>query len=225
MCFNVFSQNIKKDIASINEVYKKTEKLSMIFELNMFENYTTQKVYYTQNGLIQKYGANTFQKFDENQFINAPDYSVIVDDEEKEIVYAPKKKTFNLDDKELLIDLDSVLLLCKKYTFKKNSDILSSYDFEMLDQYPEYNRITLYFNSKMHLIQKIVFFCEEDDISINNQEEILAKARVEINYKDINLKPNFVQSDFTYEKFLVKRGNKFELKPNYKSYNLTVLSF
>ncbi len=218
-------QELKSDVLAINKAYRQVNKMTLTFELNMFENYTTQKVYYTENGLIQKNGKNTYHKFEDNECINTPDYSVMIDKEEKEVVYAPKKVTFDYDDPALALDLDSVLLMCKSHTFKKISGEIYSYQFIMKEGYPDYGQICFYFNPKTYFIQKIIYYCNEDDISLHNDDEKYSKSRVEINYKDINTKPSFNSSDFTYEKYLVKSGNKFELKSSLTGYHLTVLAF
>ncbi len=218
-------QNLKSDIASINSAYRRADKLSFVFELNMFETYQSQQVYYTQAGVVQKSGKSTYQKFDDTECINTPQYSVIIDKEEKEVVYAPKKITFNHDDPGLAISLDSLLLFCRAHQFKKESEKLYSYGFDMTEAYPDYNRVVVYFNPNTFMVQKLVFFCEEDDISTDNQEEHLSKARIEINYKNIDTSPSLNDKDFSYEKYLVKSGEKFQLKPELKSYHLTVLSF
>lgn len=217
------SQDIKKDITAINTAYNKLGKLSCIFELNMYENYTTSKIYYTQSGTIQKNGNATFQKFDDTECINTPDYSVIIDKEDKEVVYAPKKRSFT--PSVVSLNLDSVLMFCKSNKYRKISDNLCSYEFTMIDRYPDYNQIVVFFNPSNYLIQKIVFYCEEDDISVNNDSERLAKSRLEINYRNIDTKPSFNASDFSYERYLDKSGNKFVLKSSLKDYHLTVLSF
>ncbi len=218
------SQDLKSDIAAINKTYRETSKMTLTFELNMFENYSTQKIYYTEKGIIQKNGKNTFHKFDDNECINTPEYSVMIDREEKEVVYAPKKVTFDYDDPALALNLDSLLLMCKAHAFKKIGE-LYSYQFIMKEGYPDYSQIGFYFDPKTHFIQKIIYYCNEDDISLHNEDEKYSKSRVEINYKDINTKPSFNSSDFTYEKYLVKSGNKFELKSSLAGYHLTVLAF
>ena len=221
----MFCQNIKADVAAINKAYKSMNKVSLSFELNMFENYQTQHVYYTQHALIQKNGNATFQKFDESECINTRDYSVMVDNEDKEVVYAPKKISFEYDDPSIAINLDTLLQFCKSYQFKKISKDVFSYSLMLPENYPNYNQIVFYFDAKTYFVQKIIFYCEEDDISVDNEAEKLAKSRIEINYKDINTRPTFNPNDFSYQKYLVKSGNTFKLKPELKNYHLTVLSF
>ena len=221
----ISAQNIKNDLMAINKTYHAIEKMSLKMDLKMFENYYTSNVYYSQSGTIVKNGKCYFQKFDDMECLNTPQYSVMADTADKEIVYAPKKGDFEIKDPSLGLNLDSVLMFCKSTQFKKISDDLCCYNLKMLDAFPDYNEIAVYFNPKTFLIRKLIFFCEEDDISIDNQDTKMAKARVEITYNDINLKPTLPQSDFTFEKYLVKAGGKFHVNPSYKGYHLTVLSF
>ncbi len=219
------SQNLKADLAAINKAYQKLNKMSLTIELNMFENYQTEKVYFTQSGTMQKDGQNTFQKFEDTECINTPAYSVIVDKEEKEIVYAPRKINFRHDDPALAVNLDSILLFCKSNQFRKLSKKTACYDFLMMDAYPDYNQVSICFDQDTYLVQKIIFYCEEDDISVDNESEKFARSRIEITYKDVNTKPVFRTADFSYEKYLVKSGDKLKLKPELKDFHLTVLSF
>jgi hypothetical protein len=220
-----FSQDLKTDVALINKAYREIEKMSVDLQINMYEDYHTQKVYYSQSGLIIKNNKSTYQKFDNTECINTPFYSVMVDQDENEVVYAPRKTNFEVDDPKISINLDSAFLFCKSYIYKKISKDLSFYSLTMISSYPDYNQISFYFNPKTKLIEKLVFYCEEDDISIDNEQEKLSKSRIEINYREINTRPSLSPSDFTYEKYLSKSGSSFVLKEQFKNYHLTVLSF
>lgn len=210
---------------AINMAYKNADKMSLTMTLDMYETYTSKKLYFSQRVEIKKMGKNIFQSSEESQVISTPNYSVLKDDEEKVISYMPKKTTVETNDIDFMMDLDSIGQFCKSFKFAEENDKLRSYDFIMQDQYPDYNRIKIFFNSKSHFIEKMIFFCEEDDISVNNEEERFEKARVEISYQNIDTKPDLKEVDFTYQRYLVKQGSKFELKPAFKNYELSVMSF
>lgn len=215
------AQNLKADILSINKAYEKTINISIQTEINMYETYTSDKLYFSQKGKILKKGDKSFQSFEGSECVNTPEYAVFIDKENKEIVYAPKKTNFKEDDISFIMNLDSIYLLCKKYTFNKENH---SYHFIMKDYYPNYREIILYFNPTNYMVSKIVFYCDEEDISTNNDEEKLAKTRVEMIYKYETLKAT-KEEEFTYQKYLTKNGNTFQLKPAFKNYNLNILSF
>ncbi len=223
--FDLSAQDLKKDITAINVAYKKATKMSLTMVLDMYETYTSNKLYFSQQVVIKKNGRNTFQSAPETESVNTPDYVIVKDDDEKLITYVPKKTIQDETDISFMMDIDSIKTFCKSFKFNKENDNLNSYDFIMQDYYPDYNRIKVFFNSKTFFVEKMVFFCEEDDISTHNDEEKYSRARVEISYKDINTKPVFKESDFTYQKYMVKQGNKFALIPALKNYELSVLSF
>ncbi len=220
-----FAQNLKKDILAINMAYKNTNKMSLVMVLDMYETYTSNKLYFSQKVTLKKNGKNTLHASDETESINTPDYTIVKDDDEKLITYMPKKTVQNEDEINFMVDIDSIGALCKSFKFNKEGNTTNSYDFIMLDAYPNYTRIKFFYNSKTYFIEKMVFFCEEEDISVHNQKEKYSKARIEINYTEIDTKPSFKDSDFSYQRYMQKKGNKFELNPDLKKYELSVLSF
>lgn len=220
-----FAQNLKKDLLAINAAYKNANKLSFVMELDMYENYTSNKLYYSQKVSMKKNGKTTLHSSDETESMNTPDYTIIKDDEEKLITYAPKKTVQQTDDVSFMMNVDSLGSLCKSFKFNKESATTNSYDFIMQDYYPNYERIKIFYNVKTHFIEKMIFYCDEDDISIHNEDEKYARARIEINYNNIDTNPSFKDSDFSYQKYMQKKGNKFELNADFKKYELSVLSF
>lgn len=221
----IYAQELKKDVVAINAAYKKHTKMSLVMVIDMYESYTSNKLYYSQKIDIKRNGSSIFQSSEESESITTPDYYVLKDDDEKLIAYAPKKTVQKEGEGDFLVNIDSIRLFCKTHKFNKENSELCSYDFVMQDYYPNYNRIKLFFNSKTFFIEKMVFYCDEDDISTNNEDEKFARARIEINYTDINTNPKYNESDFTYQKYLTRQGSKFFLKPNYKNYELSVSSF
>ncbi len=221
----LFAQNLKTDLLAINNAYKKANKLSFVMELDMYETYTSNKLYYSQKVSMKKNGKTTVHSSNETESINTPDYTIIKDDEEKLITYAPKRTVKETDDVGFMMNIDSLGTLCKSFKFNKESATTNCYDFIMQDYYPNYERIKIFFNAKTHFIEKMIFYCDEDDISTHNEDEKYAKARIEINYNNIDSNPSFKDSDFSYQKYMQKKGNKFELNADLKKYELSVLSF
>lgn len=219
----VFSQNIKEDLITINKSFANSNKLSLDVNINMYENYTTSKIYYNQKGAIKKYNDSFVYSFDNSESINTSDYSIIVDGEDKTIVYLPKKSYKKVTTDIYKINFDSLLLYCSNYKFNKLAGNKANYDFVMKSFYPDYERIIIEFNTKTFFIEKIILYCEEDDISIEDEKEKIAKSRIEIQYLNINTKPTINKDDFTYSKYLIRTGNTFTTKPNYNKYKLTVL--
>lgn len=217
------SQNLKQDIENINKAYVKANKFSCVMEIKMYENYTSSKVYYSQEGIIRKNGDKTLQTFEDTECLTTPDYAISIDKEEKLIFYLPKKTSFNGFDVAYMMNLDSIGLFCKSYVFNKESTEKASYNFEMNEDYPDYSRIIIVFNPKTSFIEKIVYYCDEDDISKDNEEQRFEKSRVEIVYKNINVNPIFKEIDFNYQKYMFKQGLSFALNPVYKGYELTIL--
>jgi hypothetical protein len=220
----VNAQNLKQDFIAINKAYQNATKLNVEMEVNMYDSYTSNKLYYNQKGKILKKNGFTYQSFDNTECVVTSEYSVFVDKESKEITYAEKKNAFKDDDISLMINLDSISMFCKKNTFTKESKTLSSYHFVMQNYYPNYKEIKIFFNSSNFLIERIVFYCTEDDISINNEEQKLAQPRIEMTYVYASTK-SFEEQTFSYEKYMIKSGKTFHLKPAYKNYHLNVLSF
>jgi hypothetical protein len=216
------AQNLKADFGLIEKAFEKNPKLSMDLAIEMFENYTTNKVYFAQSGSIKKNGKDYNYYFDNTETINTSNYTLSVDKDEKTIMYMPKTR-IGKPEMPYKVNYDSLLTFCKKYNYVTLPDKRASCDFIMKDFYPEYERVTIEYSTRTYLVDKIIFYCKEDDISIDDGKEKMAKARIELNYRNMNTKPVFTSEDFSYQKYLTKNGDKLVLKTEYKKFKLTVL--
>lgn len=219
------AQDIKQDIIKINQTYDKQDKMAFDYEIQMFETYTSNKVYFNQKGSTKKMGNCRVQIFDDSECLITPSYAIMVDRDEKYICYTPKRTDFKDDDIGFMMNLDSISVFCKSYKFNKISENQNSYVFHMKDDYGDYEVVAVYFNSKTHFINKIVLYCDEQNVAVNNEKERLSKPRMEINYKNLDLNPKYNERDFTYQRYLVKQGSGFLVNQNYRTYELNVLKF
>jgi hypothetical protein len=220
----LFSQDLKKDAALINQFFIKHPKLMVQVDYVMYQDYTTSTVFQKSKAFFKKLNNSTYVQIENMESINTKDYSLVVDNENKSISLLPKKTTWEQDIKNFTVNLEDIKLSCDKYYFNKEDDNSFSYTFEMKDEFPEYEKIKVVFNSNSYCIEKIIMLYAESDISENNEAPKMAKPRIEINYTKVDTKPGFKESDLTYEKFLIKTGSKYSLKPEYQKYSLNAYS-
>jgi hypothetical protein len=216
------AQNLKKDAENMNVFYEKHKKISSKIEYTMYENYTTNEIYQKELGYMEKSGKNTYMKLGEVETINTDDYTLVVDNENKSVSLLPKKTGFMPSNGSITASIDSIKKFCSSYAFNKESNKLNSYTFIMQKYYPSYSKIKVFFNSSTFFSEKVILYCSEEDISKEGSHAKMAKARLEVNYIETNLNPKFTESNCSYERYLIKSGKKYTLKPEYKNYSLNV---
>ena len=219
---NIYAQDLKKDAANMNLFYAKHAKISSKIEYTMYEDYTTNVVYQKELGYMQKSGKNTYMKSGEVETISTDEYTLVVDNENKSVSLLPKKTGFMPSNGSIASSIDSIKKFCINYTFNKESNKMNSYTFIMQKYYQSYSKIKVFFNSTSFFSEKVILYCSEEDISKEGVHAQMAKARVEINYVETNLNPKFPESDCSYERYLIKSGKKYTLRPEYKNYLLNV---
>lgn len=212
------AQDVKHDLEKINAVYKNTKQYEMQVEYILYENYTTTAPYKKENALMKRNGAVRYMKIGEMESISTQEYTLIANHEDKAISLLPKTNKKDISDRDVQINLDSLRTVCTKYTFKKENAKTGTYTFE-LNEYSEYYKVVISFNLSTFFISKMVLYLGEQDITEDEQQKI-AVPRMEIIYSPPSTKLTNGTNDFSYEKFLNKKGKKYSLKPAYKEYKL-----
>ncbi len=214
--FFLSAQNINHDLEKINALFLHAPQFSMKVEYILYEDHSTSKVYKKETADIKRNKEERYMQIGELENISTATYNLMVDHESKVITLLPPVKTFPVN--VTVVNIDSLKGVCEKYYFKKQDQQYGAYWFE-LNEYSEYEKVMLNFNLETYLINKIVLFIREEDISEDESAEKVASPRMEIIYKEFNkgLKKQEM-ADFSLDKFLKKKGNNFILNEAYAGY-------
>lgn len=217
-----FAQVAKDDIAAINKAYIKNKMLAMKTRYEVFKNRDTDVAFQEETGEIKKYGNLMYSRIGDIETIQNTSYYLIADHEDKNISLLGQKiqqNQFPEPGPDFTGKLEKLLSLCSKVEFKKENKTQNSYLLSM--PYSEYNEMKIFYNKETFVIEKLILYFREAENLEGEKDGIKEIPRVEITYTDINLSPDFKESDFTYDKFLEKVNGKFYCKNPYKKYTLT----
>lgn len=217
------AQTAKDDFAKINDTYAGFKQLSIKIKYELFQNKQTKAPYQTLFGEFKKDGSKTYSVIGPVESVDNEDYLVIVDNEDKSISLLGKSKgseKIKEDSKNelYLVNMQKLLSMCTKISFKQENEQHSSYMLELDDV--QYEKIKITFNRKTFLIEKMVFFYNETE-NLDGKEDGKKEApRMEVSYYELNQKPLLSAAVFTYNKFLEKSSNDFKCKEPYKGYEI-----
>lgn len=220
----LFAQDLKTDAEKINRFFSEHPKLTAQIDYNMYETYTSSVIYSKTTAFVKKLNERVYSKIEETETIKCDDYTLVVDNENKVISLLPKKTGIKSDPKDFAFDLAYFQTLCKKSAYAKEGKQSASYSFDMKDNFPEYNRIKILFNTSSFCIEKVIIYYDETDISQGDEKDRAGKPRLEINYTKVDTKADVKYEEVSYEKFLFKTGGKYSLKPAYAGYTLNTYS-
>jgi hypothetical protein len=201
----------------INAAYANAKKYSMDCEYLYFEDQAAAVPYSIIKGQIKKYNTINYIKQGDTETINTLDYSVRVENDSKTITLLPKK-TMVTSTPALGVNIDSLSKFYDKVEFKKLSGTLYSYIFLMKKGW-DYAKLELQFDKNTFLVKRMIFSFDEMDISDDDKEK-KTRPRIEVVYSKFNASPNIQEKDINYERFLVKKGKSYELKPEFSKYTL-----
>ena len=102
----LFSQDLKIDAEKINQFYSKHPNMSAEIDYNMYENYTSEIVYSKTTASVKKCNGYTYLKLEDMETIKCDDYTLLVDNENKNISLLPKKTDIKSDTKNFELDLN-----------------------------------------------------------------------------------------------------------------------
>lgn len=213
----LYSQNLKSDLAKVNAVYANSKKYAMDCDYLYFEDQSKKTPYTTVKGQIKKCNDINYVKQGDTETINTSDYSVRVNNDSKTITLLPKKN-YKTPSSPIAVNIDSLAKFYKKVDFKKISNDINSYSFDMSET-SEYQKFELQFDKNNYQIKRLIFYFTNLDIS-DDEIEKKTNPKIEIVYSKFSNTPNLQEKDINYERFLIKKGKTYELKPEFLKYKL-----
>lgn len=207
-------QDAKTAFKKVNEAFSKYNRISYNITYNYYKNGSDKKPYETLGGVYKKDGGSFYQKIDSREFIVNDNYQVIIDNETKHMVVENRPQV--VKQEQFMIEMDSVLALCKSISSKKSgaSDLYSLFfDTDVFS----YSQLDITIDPAKNFITKIVFHLLEYD----EDGAIINRPRLEVQITDYNTAPVFSPNLFTETKYVkIDKGGNVSLAKNYSTYTL-----
>lgn len=197
------AQNFMNDLQKLNNCF--VENNYMSFEVSMwnYENNKVTKGTFVSKGFMYKSKSNYYSGFDEDEMIINSNGTLIVNKRDKEVIlFSGKKKfdhsAFTLNAEQLTKSTDSIIFRgvvnnIKQYTIYTSKDLV--------------RQTEIYF-SKSGFLSKVIYYYTSSN---KNYSHDLYKT--EIIYSNLKLsKPS--ESNFLFDKYLIKSGGKWKLRPD-----------
>lgn len=218
------AQVAKDDFAKINSTYAGAKKLSMKIKYEVFKNKNSNTAFQTETGELKKNENSKYTRIGKIETIETETYKLIVDHEDKNMSLLGAENQDKAGDEALyMVNLQQMLSLCSKVTFKKISEDQNQYTLVIPNE--EYKEIQLIYNSKTFFIEKMILYYAQEQNLEEKEGGLKESPRMEISYSEFNTQPNFDDALFTSERFLEKQKGKWFGKAPYQSYKVNDQTF
>ena len=218
---SVFSQDAKKDLAAITEVYLGDNAVWIDLEYSKYVNVVKGNPLEKFPGVACYLKNSSYQMADSVESIITDDYSIVVDHKYKTIL---KAKLTALEAEEIKkrsssLDFSAFLINFKVLDYKKINRDSSYYIFKSKIGEPQ--EITMIFNPRNHKMHEVQMkFLMKQDVS-SDKTTYFGYPIVRVVYrthKKVKKKEEF----FTDKRFLIKKGDKEIATKKYRSYKVVV---
>ncbi|KAB2916172.1 MAG: hypothetical protein F9K23_08660 [Bacteroidetes bacterium] len=210
------SQDVKSAFKKVNETLAKYNKISYNITYNYYQDSKAKKPYETLSGVYKKDGNRMYQRIDTREFMVTDKYRLILDNDTKHFVIENKPKL--IKQEQFMVEMDSVLALCKTITSKKSGalDVYTlTFDTDELNY--TYNQLDITIDPAKNFITKIVFHLIETD----DNGEITNQPRLEIVVSGYNTSPVFPENFFSETNYVkIDTEGNVSLIKKYSTYTL-----
>jgi len=208
------AQDFKSDLEKMYEAYAGLTDLSVTISIKVFENMESTIPIITQNALINKEGEDYLYSFNEITMLSNKKCMLMINHEQKDIVYR-KKDQGDLDNNFYSLvapDFDSIVNKCDMIRYlgseNGNKHYLIRSDKNII------RNTHLFLNDQSGLISKLIY---EYDAEIFPQN-----SKVEIEFLEMNTKPEFDRNIFSESKYVLASEDVLRSSKDFSDYNLIV---
>jgi hypothetical protein len=204
------SQDLTNELLSINKHYENLKNFEAKISYKTYADFTSDKVVETKTMLVKIQGNNLYNKIDGTEMIKTSDFVLLKSDEDKTItLFDPSSFANPLPSYGLDSTINGFLKICKSQKIVKDGKTTNRIKLDCPS--PQYHNVEIIYDKNDYSLQKIVIFYD-----VNDQ-----KTRFEIEYITQKLNSSFDKDVFTFEKYLKKVKNNYELESVYKDYVFT----
>lgn len=209
--FFVEAQSFKNDLEAMYSSYTKATDFYAKVEVKMYEKAIDTKPTKHRKATIRKSGWNFLYDIDDTKMLMNDKCAVIVNKEEKIIVYKKGERADLSSVPEIVTpDFDSLLANYDKVVYKGFKGNNKLYTIILEDSHIK--QVDVYLDKDKKWLKKMVYYYNKAITDVD--------SRVVVTFSGISDQPNFSKTQFSEKQFVIKQKGKMTLHPNYKSYRL-----
>jgi outer membrane lipoprotein-sorting protein len=224
LALNCQAQNFNEDYKKVFNTYATHRQLSLEMTYTIYNERTGNEVVETREGLIKMDGKKLFQTYLNTDNLENSPYHLFVDHKRKLVILTEKtasqlkteKKAARVNKPDLTFSIiDSSLANVKNITYEGTIGNIKQY--RITPKIKGQREISIAINTSGWVIQKLTMYAEKP---IHTKNITYKSPRLEITYRNINLKPVFRKNEFDLANYGTFIKGKFTLANNYKTYKL-----
>ena len=211
------AQVLREDISKINKTYEQYEELAFNVSYALYDQHVGGELVQLEKGYFHKSGDLLKNKISAFTTIQNDDYSLIIDDEEKNIIISEIYTKKPRGKQEMhLVQLDTLLKLCTEVNSTPIDDQQFLHSMKLKSN--EFSQVDITYDRQQYLINKIVIYYKGEKKVFGEEDTPISQPRVEIIYTDFDGKPDFPKDAFTYQPFLTQKAGQLSCNADYKNY-------
>jgi hypothetical protein len=208
------------DLQALQTAYSALSKYEMDVEYIVYSNASASKPVQTEQTKVQRNGTSAHTRISTLETLITPQYALRLDHNHKTIVLS-KAIAQNMEE-TMKVNWQMFFKLATSYTPIPSKD-KTTIAYKVGIGGGAVETMEMYIDAETHLMKSCVLYYREshtfDKSRGKNKPE---QPKLVMNYKKINTNPTFTESTFSTDKFVVKKGNTWQLAPAYKNWTLKV---
>ena len=212
-----WGQTAAEDFKKISSAFGNNQNISMNIEYNVYENHAAKISIDNQKGFYRRNGSSICNRLMNYESLTAEGKTLIVDESERKITIGKASKVPMPGPAS--IDIEKSISLFGKITLSDISRNEKCYHLTLKKNAAAfYEKIEVYFNPQTYTVSRMVFYYSRAvDFSGGTKAQ---KPRVELQFNDVVTKPRFSDDEFSFSRFVVKKGKLYQPSEKYKGYKV-----
>lgn len=211
---SVLCQDIKTDVNKINQAYSNLKSISLSVAYKYYANYQTDKVKEVKTGTLKSQGHRVFSTIGNTEMIQDDKRALIIDKKNKFITVNGNVNYTNPISQ--FGSIDSVLKFASSVKSVAPSETTRGYELQL--EKSEIASLTIIFNKKSYMIQKIIVKYKKDILA-----GLKEAPKVEIEYSNIKLNEPLPSDLFSTGKYVQYTSSR-RLVPTKPYQNFIILN-
>jgi len=203
-----YAQSFKEDLKVMYNSYLNADDFYAKIKIDMYESSKDAQPYETRKAEISKSSMKVLYKLDNDQVLINDKCVVIINDEEKMILYKPGKKKERSIPDIVMPNFDSLMADYNKVIYKGLVNQSKHYIVNL--ESSNIKRVDIFLSKESRWLTKLVYYYNEEYYGID--------SKVIINFNSITASPNFTKQTFSESQFFRRKNGKVILLPIYKDY-------
>lgn len=208
------SQDWVTDFKKMNQKYTDANSFSMSISVKIFEKLTSIEPMMSYSGKMAVSGNNYYSEMIGKITIVNENYSLLVDNSQKLIMYKNTLKNKKTEVKADKIPMSIDTAMYKNATAKYLINTATEKKIQLLFNSGQYSKIEVSINAVNNSLTQIIYF------STSKSANEVSAEKIVVDYTEVKMNNEISPSLFSEKKIFKKNGDKLELVDAYKNYRL-----